>query len=206
MTSIDGPSIGRRVAAYRKLNGWTMDQLASRTENTIGKGVIANIETGRKNELTVPQLVALAEALAVPPLALLVDMDELTASSGVELVGDEGDLRRLTNIGFIRWFAGTIPVEYDGDEDELPPAAVHARKRLNAIHDLVNREEAYAASLASYAVQQEHAGKAQLQLLVERVRAAEDARDAARRRLNELGVALQKEGGGANGQAANPAE
>lgn len=75
MTFFDGYTIGERIARYRKLNGWTMDELVERTEGAIGKSVIANLETRRRQDITVAQLMALSEALGVPPVALLLPLE-----------------------------------------------------------------------------------------------------------------------------------
>lgn len=94
MTSVDGPTIGRRVAAYRRLNGWTMDELAQRTDGRVGKSVIANVETGRKHDLSVSQLVAIADGLGLPAVALMTDLEYL----GNGQAGTLGELARLTGV------------------------------------------------------------------------------------------------------------
>lgn len=76
MAFFDGPDIGKRVAHYRRLNGWTMDELVANVGGAIGKSVIANLETGRRQDVTVSQLMALADALGVPPVALLLPVEQ----------------------------------------------------------------------------------------------------------------------------------
>lgn len=169
-----------------------MEDLAERTGGAIRKGVIANVETGRKNELTVPQLFAFADALRVPPLALLVDFEELDDPAAVDVVDESGTLRSLTNIGFIRWVAGTRPV--DVEDDEQLPAEAYASRALAAIHELVAREEQYAASLAAYGVGE---GKSDIErsLLLQRVQLAQEGVEVARQRARSAGVSVQRKGG-----------
>lgn len=76
-SSAEKPSdrIGERVAFYRKLNGMSAADLSEATGGAVSKGVIANIETGRKKDLTVDELVYLSWALCVPPLAIALPID-----------------------------------------------------------------------------------------------------------------------------------
>lgn len=195
VSSFDGPEIGRRVASYRKLNGWSMGELERRTGGFIKRDVIANIETRRKKDITVRQLVTLAEALAVPPLALLVDLNDMVASSGVEIVDEDGDLRTLTNMGFVRWVAGTMPLERE--VDETLPSHVFANEVLTAVHDLAFREDQYLAAVAKYGSLASGSGsKAELEVLQAEVRTFGILRDESRRRLRSLGVRIERDEGG----------
>lgn len=121
MTPFDGKTIGRRVAAYRRLNGWTMDELADRTGGAIGRSVIANIETGRKQDITVSQLVVLASGLGLPVVALLTDIGTMRDQS--ESVGSVSRLTGVTN-----------PAPDN-------PAALHVSEVLAAYRELVEREK-----------------------------------------------------------------
>jgi transcriptional regulator with XRE-family HTH domain len=65
---------GERLAYYRKLAGLSAESL-SRKVPGMSRAVIANIESGRKREITVDELIALAWALDVPPVVLAVPME-----------------------------------------------------------------------------------------------------------------------------------
>jgi len=121
MTPFDGKTIGRRVASYRRMNGWTMDELAERTGGVIGRSVIANIETGRKQDITVSQLVTLASGLGLPVIALMTDIGAMKDQS--ESVGS---VSRLTGV--------TDPAPDN-------PAALHVSEVLAAYRELVEREK-----------------------------------------------------------------
>ena len=65
--------IGRNIARYRKLAGLSASELADRVGEGLTRSVIANLENGRKDDITVKQLFALAAVLEVPPAYLVVD-------------------------------------------------------------------------------------------------------------------------------------
>jgi transcriptional regulator with XRE-family HTH domain len=68
--------IGQRLAKYRRLAGLSAQQLSDKIGGMLSRSVIANIENGRKTDLTVDQLIALSWALDVPPVALALPLDE----------------------------------------------------------------------------------------------------------------------------------
>lgn len=82
MTDFSGAAIGERVALYRKLNGQTMDELSNATGGALKRDVIANIESGRRKDVTVSQLLALSTALEVPPSALILDVTSPSSPAG----------------------------------------------------------------------------------------------------------------------------
>ncbi|WP_165906050.1 helix-turn-helix domain-containing protein [Agromyces badenianii] len=77
MAQLDKPdkpeTIGKRIAKYRKLEGWSAQKLADAAELT--RSVVTNIENGRRPDVTVSELLAISIALRVPPAALLFDVE-----------------------------------------------------------------------------------------------------------------------------------
>jgi transcriptional regulator with XRE-family HTH domain len=73
---MDADTIGRRIAAFRKERGISStDQLAEIIGGDLVSGaVLRNIESGRKSDLTVSQLLNISRALAVSPLFLLAPL------------------------------------------------------------------------------------------------------------------------------------
>ncbi len=62
--------IGLKIAYYRKLNGWTQEQLASRVN--ISPGYLSQVETpGFVQAISLKTLFALADAFRIPPYRLL---------------------------------------------------------------------------------------------------------------------------------------
>ena len=76
MSERPSKGIGKRVVKYRKLAGISARELSERIGGELSRGVIANIESGRKTDVTIDQLVALAWALDVPPVVLALPVDE----------------------------------------------------------------------------------------------------------------------------------
>jgi transcriptional regulator with XRE-family HTH domain len=68
-------SIGRNVARYRKLAGMSAAELAERAGHGLTRSVIANLESGRKSDVSVLQLFAISATLGVPPIRLLIDIE-----------------------------------------------------------------------------------------------------------------------------------
>ncbi|MCC2032182.1 helix-turn-helix domain-containing protein [Microbacterium allomyrinae] len=66
-------TIGKRLARYRKLAGFSAHELAERAGLT--RSVIANIENNRRTDITVSEVIALSQALDVPPLVLMLPVD-----------------------------------------------------------------------------------------------------------------------------------
>jgi len=66
--------IGKNLARYRKAEGLSAAELAEKVGEGLSRSVIANLENGRKDDITVRQLIALANVLRVPPAVLVVDL------------------------------------------------------------------------------------------------------------------------------------
>lgn len=69
-TDSSGPVIGARVAALRRERGWSAQHLADRCTElgyTLPRSTVANIESGRKRDIPVQEVVVFAAALGVAP-------------------------------------------------------------------------------------------------------------------------------------------
>lgn len=88
--------VGRRLNAVRTALGMSAAQLADLIPgDVVSKTVITNVESGRKRDLTVTELVLIAHALDVSPLILIVDPRAPWAS--VDVPGVD-----ITNIEYAR--------------------------------------------------------------------------------------------------------
>lgn len=67
--------LGERLKRYRLMSGLSAQKLSDRLGGSISRGVIANIETGVRVDITVDELIMLAWALDVPPVALALPID-----------------------------------------------------------------------------------------------------------------------------------
>lgn len=113
--------IGRRIRAFRKRDGLTAQDLAE--DSGMSRSVIANIETGRREDITVGELMALSKALRVPPVAILFDVTRPFAPAPTSSVG-EPEIMPMRTIDLVDWFAGIDgPAEWSYDraamEEEL---------------------------------------------------------------------------------------
>lgn len=79
--SVGIPGLGARLRKYRESKGMTAEMMGDSVherfpDTTISRQVIFNIESGRKTDISVTELVHLARTLDIPPTALLSDYDE----------------------------------------------------------------------------------------------------------------------------------
>lgn len=76
MIQIDTQGVGRRIAKYRKMNGISAAQLAEDAGAGLSRAIVANLESGRREDIGVGALTAIAQILGVPLVALLFPVDE----------------------------------------------------------------------------------------------------------------------------------
>lgn len=140
MTSDAWENMGERVARYRKLNGMTGDELAELAGNGVTRAVIANIETGRKRDMTVSQLIAISVALQVPPVSILFDIRAPKDGSGVYLRQSQTGNTEFTVSEAITWFGG---VERAWNP-AWPAARQEVRNIMMELQSLSQHENEYA--------------------------------------------------------------
>lgn len=66
--------LGINIARYRKAEGLSAAELAELAGEGLSRSVIANLESGRKDDVSVKQLIALSNALRVMPPLLVADL------------------------------------------------------------------------------------------------------------------------------------
>ncbi|MDQ1122172.1 helix-turn-helix domain-containing protein [Microbacterium trichothecenolyticum] len=69
-----GETVNARIKQFRLMNGINMQELAERAG--ISRAVVVNIERNRKTDLTFSELVAIADALGVPLVALVYEVEK----------------------------------------------------------------------------------------------------------------------------------
>lgn len=111
-------SIGLNVARYRKAEGLSAAELSEKAGEGLSRSVIANLENGRKDDVTVKQLVALANALRVPPATLVADLFDPGSPAAYKMPSvtrkvfvmeslDVREVQTLTRANeFFQWFGG----------------------------------------------------------------------------------------------------
>lgn len=143
MTQRPSHDIGARVARYRKMAGLSARELSDKLGGEMSRGVIANIESGRKTDVTVDQLMALAWALDVPPVVLALPVEEPNRMIAVTAGTDSIQAVRSSNL--VDWFMAkqyVTPLR-----DATGPGRGYAQSLLIAIEEyeitrnLVRRRE-----------------------------------------------------------------
>lgn len=115
-TVYEADGMGRRIAKYRRFCGYaTAADLARAIENPrITTATIANIESGRRADVSVMQLIEIASALGISPLLLLTDVFAPFAKP--EIRGLTKDAAKANNSDLLNWFALEAPtIGHDGE-------------------------------------------------------------------------------------------
>lgn len=101
------------VRRYRKLRGnMSTQQLADACAELglpIPRSVLANLENGRRNVVSVPELLVLARALGIPPLLLIFPVGEV---SRLEVLPG----REMPTWAAAQWFTGEGPFLREDDD------------------------------------------------------------------------------------------
>ncbi|MYW00584.1 helix-turn-helix transcriptional regulator [Streptomyces sp. SID3343] len=123
----------RRHRKARKMSAQQLADACTALGVEMQRGVLANLEIGRRESLDVTELVVLAKALDVPPIALLFPVGHVPSVSPTPgVAADMWDA--------LAWFTGETPLS------ELPPAD-SPRARLEAFrHHAVAVEAALASA------------------------------------------------------------
>lgn len=128
------PSIGARIRAIRKARGIrTTRELAELiTGASVTESIIENIESGRKVNLDVSQLLNIAMALEVPPSFLMAPM--AAPSSSLDLPGLSDAFSEMTALQFDAWLAGDNGTAYM----RVSSNERYARLELDALRQLTD--------------------------------------------------------------------
>lgn len=168
MTQLPDAGIGRRIAAHRKRNGWSAQRLADNTDGAVSRSTIANLESGRKGDLSLRQFLAICLALRVPPAALLLDLDHPFEPAGIVFPGLAPAPLESTApiIAVAAWLNGNA-------DDRTTPAARHVHTVARLIEEYVDAADAAAVNAARrrlaapVALDERHAADRRVDLLCE---------------------------------------
>jgi hypothetical protein len=131
------PTVGKRIAGYRKFGkiGTAADLAALIPNPKVTASVIQNIESGRKADLSVSQLLDIAMGLGVSPLVLLVPVG--APFQRVDLPGVGDDVASLTVHEFDQWL--TIPAVTTAfetpEQASMRTLVSYIRKLIDAVED-----------------------------------------------------------------------
>lgn len=96
--------IGRRIAHYRKALGFSnAKELAEKIGNPkISHAVISNIESGRRIDPSISEVIEIAKGLGISPLFLLAPVMRPTAS--IDLANTSAQISQTSSEEFLSWF------------------------------------------------------------------------------------------------------
>jgi transcriptional regulator with XRE-family HTH domain len=124
--------IGARIQAARKQRGMrhAHDLADAIPGGSLSEAMIQNIEAGRKENLTVTQLLNIAYALKIAPGLLLAPMGK--PNELLDLPGLSDDLSQLTVVEFDAWLSGLHggTHSWSSSEDQSERAQLEAMREL----------------------------------------------------------------------------
>ena len=135
MSKRPSDGIGKRISFYRQLSGLSARELAEKAGMGLTRGVVANIESGRKTDITVDQLLAIADVLGVPPVVIALPVEQPFRFTRIT----DGESQRVLRAWLAtRFFNGedTLPIgpEFDdGHEETITGASAVALERLDRV-------------------------------------------------------------------------
>lgn len=149
-SGLDGPgrinqSFGERLARLRRRQGLSAQQLSHRLAmlgHDLSRASISQTERGART-VTLADLLAVAQALNVPPVQLMLDFDESDGPQPVVLYGGE-----VAPAEFVEWWSGRVDLSWlGGSEAEWKAGTsdfvawqdwIHARARAEAKWQLLS--------------------------------------------------------------------
>lgn len=185
MAQVDAVAIGARIGACRRQNGVSAHELADMAGAGLTRAIIANIESGRRTDIGVAHLYAIAWALGVSPIALIYPIDR--PDFRMQLPdGQDRSVREL-----IAWSRGHHGPLWS-DLDAFTPAGRTTQAVLVGLERLEREESRLATQRDRQArrVLMNVSSSAELAEYERDIREAEDAVDAEKNRLRAIGVEI----------------
>ncbi|MFJ4829889.1 helix-turn-helix domain-containing protein [Streptomyces sp. NPDC088747] len=111
-----GTSIAREIRRHRLAAGMSAQQLSDacgKLGAPIPRTVISNIENGRRTNVSVAEVIVLARALRIPPIAFIFP-------AGYEAEVEYLPGRRIDTIRAINWFSGVTQIDERSTLDVMP--------------------------------------------------------------------------------------
>lgn len=131
-------TLGRNIAAARKRAKLSGEELASRAGSGLTRSIVANLENGRKIDVTVSQLLAIAFVLGVTPVSLLVDL--YNPYGYMDVIRTDDDVVRMQNWLAFDWIGGSAtPKEIIVDRDGVSTPAPDADDDTWLLHYLLDQ-------------------------------------------------------------------
>jgi transcriptional regulator with XRE-family HTH domain len=157
--------IGQRVKELRRRRGYrSTTELAEHIAGgNVTPAILENIESGRKADLSVSQLLNIARALRVPPAYLLADVTE--PGSRLDLPSLSDDFAQMTAGEFDAWFTGTLGGDYRSPDpaERLDLLQLEAYRTLSRLRREMIRQSAANEALRDQGVSTQGSQSAMLE-------------------------------------------
>lgn len=141
-------SIGRRIADYRKLCGFkNTRELAEHIGNPkITHTVISNIESGRRNDPSISEVIEIARGLGVSPIMLIVSV--FNPKEKVDLPNVGAQLSEASSEEFLRWLTFEQSILFKREQTQLDLyQALKSVQRLSRLQDAIHSQQLRLKSL-----------------------------------------------------------
>jgi hypothetical protein len=136
-------SIGERIKAARRMRGFrtTRELAAAMPGSNVTEFVLENIETGRKTDLKISDLLNIALALRVPPGFLLAPLADTSAA--VDLPNLSDGVKSMSVAEFDGWLSGESSGAYrtSDPEERNDRAELEAFRELQRLRRELEREQ-----------------------------------------------------------------
>lgn len=135
--------IGARIASYRRLAGFekAADLADAIANERITTSVIQNIESGRKSDISVTQLIEIAYAIGVSPVMLLAPMT--SRRDRVDLPGASAPIREMSVDEFDGWVSMQTFAPGASGRGEWARAMLDTVLMLRSLDDVVKQWRSY---------------------------------------------------------------
>jgi transcriptional regulator with XRE-family HTH domain len=132
------PVLGKNIARFRRAAKLSGEELAAKAGNGLTRSIIANLENGRKGDITTSQLISLSVALAVNPGELIFALNDPYAVVQVTEYEDAPVL--APNWVAYGWFISAfLTKEMAGAFEESRPPAWNKDSNTYAFHAIQER-------------------------------------------------------------------
>lgn len=126
-------TIGERIRRYRQMNKMSAQKLADAAGLT--RSIVANIESGRRSDLLLSELMALSDALRVPPAALMFPVETPFSPAPLSQHGETvaQAIENFVGLGGSEYWDATAAGELTSDLLTIGRMVAASRSRLDSI-------------------------------------------------------------------------
>ena len=130
------PQVGQKIALHRKRAKVSAEELASKVGRGLTRSILANLENGRKQDITVAQLMGISAVLGLRPIDLIVDLSEPNARVSLT----DGSSSLTASVWLVaEWFSSRLPTSQLDAELDGEPVKLENRGENAALLEMLRR-------------------------------------------------------------------